>query len=611
MRSGTAFLFHFATSLLFMTTIPLPASAAISNSPDVSKSYASHDVDIAMRDGVKLHTVIVAPVDDGNSWPILLSRTPYGVDNRKSPLDPLFANAGYIFVFQDVRGRYGSGGKFLWMTPEHYPGGTGIDESTDTFDTIDWLVRNLPHNNGRVGLIGISYGGFFAAAGAIDAHPALKAVSPQAPQTDWFVGDDLHHNGAFFLAGYFNFAALCGEAEIPMICARHFDFDASDGYRFFLGLGPLPEFDRKIFHGRFPGWTETMAHGTDDSYWQARNLLPHLKALRPAVLSVGGWYDANDMYGSLHVFDAVRRQSPDTPVALVMGPWYHTQWSLSRVDDGHRIGALDFGAPTSVFFDEQIELPFFEHWLRGAPDPHLPAATVFDTGAKAWRRYAAWPPENVVKTPLYFAAGKTLSFSPGAQAAFDEYVSDPANPVPSTARVTMDMDRDYMAEDQRFAAARPDVLVYESEPLTSDVTVAGAVAPHLFVSTTGTDCDVVVKLIDVHPDSEGKPMAGFEELVRGDVLRAKFRDNLEKPKPLVPGQVTPISFAMQDAFHAFKKGHRIMVQIESSWFPLIDRNPQSFVDIYKAQPADFRKATQLLYFGGTQASRLDLPVMAR
>jgi putative CocE/NonD family hydrolase len=599
-----AFLFCFATALL--TVLPLPASAG--TSPNFSKRYAAHDVDIAMRDGVTLHTVIVAPRDEKNSYPILLSRTPYGADSRKSPLDPLFAKAGYIFVFQDVRGRYKSGGTFLWMTPEHHPG--GVDESTDTFDTIDWLVKNQPHNNGRVGLIGISYGGFFAAAGAIDAHPALKAVSPQAPQADWFAGDDLHHNGAFFLASYFNFAAICGEADVPMICAQHFNLNASDGYRFFLGLGPLPEFDRKIFHGRFPGWTETMAHGTYDSYWQARNVLPHLKDLRPAVLAVGGWYDANDMYGSLHVFSSVKHQSPDTPAALVMGPWYHAQWSPQH-DDGQHIGALEFGAPTAVFFQEQIELPFFEHYLRDAPDPHLPAATVFDTGAKAWRQYAAWPPPNVVTTPLYFAAGKMLSFSPDSQVASDAYVSDPANPVPSTARATMDMDRDYMAEDQRFAAARPDVLVYESEPLASDMTVAGAVVPHLFVSTTGTDSDFVVKLIDVHPDSEDKAMAGFEELVRGDVARATFRDSLEKPEPLVPGQVTPISFAMQDAFHTFKAGHRIMVHIQSSWFPLVDRNPQSFVDIYNATSSDFHKATQQLHLGGTQASRLDLPVLAR
>jgi putative CocE/NonD family hydrolase len=593
-----------------MVALPFQASAGMAAFLGFSKGYAAHDVEIAMRDGVKLYTVIVAPVDDGKAYPILLQRTPYGADNRKSPLDPLFAKAGYIFVFQDVRGRYRSGGTFLWMTPEHHPGGTGVDESTDTFDTIDWLVKNQPHNNGRVGLIGISYGGFFAAAGAIDAHPALKAVSPQAPQSDWFAGDDLHHNGAFFLASYFNFAAICGEADTPMICDEHFNFHASDGYKFFLGLGPLPEIDKQYFHGRFPGWTETMAHGTYDSYWQDRNLLPHLKAVRPAVLAVGGWYDANDMYGSLHVFNVVKHGSPDTPAALVMGPWYHAQWSPQH-DDGQHIDALDFGAPTAVYFQEQIELPFFEHYLRDGPDPRLPAATVFDTGAKAWRQYAAWPPANVVTTPLYFAPVKTLSFSHAAQAGSDSYVSDPANPVPSTARVTMDMDRDYMAEDQRFATARPDVLVYESPPLTSDVTVAGAVVPHLFVSTTGTDSDFVVKLIDVHPDSEEKPMAGFEELVRGDVLRAKFRDSLEKPELLVPGQITPISFAMQDAFHTFKAGHRIMVQIQSSWFPLVDRNPQSFVDIYNAVPADFRKATQQLYLGATQASRLDLPVMVR
>lgn len=602
--------FCLAISLLIVTAIPATALAEASSSPNVSKRYAAHDVDIVVRDGVKLHTVIVAPVDDANSYPILLQRTPYGADNRKSPLDPLFAKAGYIFVFQDVRGRYGSGGEFLWMTPEHHPGGTGIDESTDTFDTIDWLVKNVPHNNGRVGLIGISYGGFFAATGAIDAHPALKAVSPQAPQADWFVGDDLHHNGAFFLASYFNFAAICGEADTPMICAEHFNFGTSDGYKFFLGLGPLPEFDSKIFHGRFPGWTETMAHGTYDSYWQARNLLPHLKAIHPAVLAVGGWYDANDMYGTLHVYSAVKNQSPETPISLVMGPWYHAQWSPGH-DDGHSIDTLDFGAPTATYFQDQIELPFFEHYLRDAPDPKLPAATVFDTGAKAWHQYSAWPPKNAVNTPLYFAAGKTLSFSPDTHAASDRYTSDPANPVPSTARVTMDMDRDYMAEDQRFASARPDVLVYESEPLKSDVTVAGAVTPHLFASTTGTDSDFIVKLIDVHPDSDEKPMAGFEELVRGDVLRAKFRDSLEKPTPLVPGQVTPISFAMQDTFHTFKVGHRIMVEVESSRFPLVDRNPQTFVDIYNARPADFQKATQRLYFGGTNASRLDLPVIAQ
>jgi len=606
-----AFSRYFCMYVLTMIAVPAPLLAEVSISSDFSKSYTARDADIAMRDGVKLHTVIVAPMNNKGPYPILLSRTPYGADNRKFSFDPLFAKAGYVFVFQDVRGRYRSGGKFLWMTPEYHPGGTGIDESTDTFDTIDWLVKNIPHNNGRVGLIGISFGGFYAAAGAIDAHPALKAVSPQAPQTDWFVGDDLHHNGAFFLAGYFNFASLCGEAADPMVCAPHFDFAATNGYKFFLGVGPLPEFDKKFFHGRFPGWTETMAHGTYDDYWQARNLLPHLRGIRPAVLAVGGWFDANDMYGSLHVYSALKNQSPNTPAALIMGPWYHAQWSDPQHDNGQRIGALNFGTPTSIFFDEQVELPFFEHYLRDGPDPHLPGATVFDTGANEWHQYTSWPPENVVTTPIYLSSGKALTFSRDTKSGFDDYVSDPANPVPSTARVTLDMDRDYMAEDQRFAAGRPDVLVYQSEALVSDVTIAGAVTPRLFISSTGADGDFIVKLIDVHPNSDGKSMAGFEELVRGDVLRAKFRDSLEKPKPLIPGQVTAVSFPMQDAFHTFKKGHRIMVQIQSSWFPLVDRNPQSFVDIYTSRPIDFRKATVHLYFGGTNASHLDLPVLAR
>jgi putative CocE/NonD family hydrolase len=609
------------SALLLMTALILatqiagrvsPALATTPGAPESAPVYTWHDVEIPMRDGVKLHTSIGAPRDAAKDDPILLSRTPYGADSRaEKPLNPLFAKAGYIFVWQDVRGRYGSGGQFLGMTPQRAPGSTGVDESTDTYDTIDWLVKNLPHNNGRVGLTGISFGGFYAAAGAIDAHPALKAVSPQAPQMDWFIGDDVHHNGAFFLSSYFGFAALCEKAEQPMVCAQHFRVGASDGYKFFLGMGPLPEFDRKYFHGEYPGWTQTMAHGAYDSYWQTRALTPHLKNIRPAILAVGGWYDANDMYGSLHAAGAIRQQSPETPLALVMGPWYHAQWSFDHEDDGHHIDALDFGAPTSTWFQEHIEFPFFEHWLRDGPDPKLPAVTAFDTGAKAWSEFTAWPPKASSKSTLYFAPGKTLSFEPprAANAGFDSWVSDPAKPVPSTARITMDMDSDYMAEDQHFADARPDVLVYESAPLAADVTVAGVVEPHLSVSTTGTDSDFVVKLIDVHPDTDAKPMAGFEELVRGDVMRAKFRNSLETPEPMVAGKVTDISFAMQDAFHTFKKGHRIMVQIASSWFPLVDRNPQSFVDIYKASAADFQAATQHLYIGGATASRLDLPIL--
>lgn len=599
---------------------------------DVKAHYEKHEYRITMRDGVKLFTEVYVPRDNSEDHPILLSRTPYSVgpygpDAYRDALYPgEFARANYIFAMQDARGRYKSEGHFVHMTPhkDTTHGPSDVDESTDTYDTIDWLIKNIPHNNGRVGLWGISYPGFFAAAGIIGAHPALKAASPQAPQADWFAGDDTHHNGAFLLTSTFNFMAWCGRlgTGTSMSCGEGFDYGSLDGYSFFLNLGPLSNADAKYFRGQSPGWTEMMDHGTYDEFWQARNLLPHLQKISPAILAVGGWYDANNFYGALHVFESIQKQSPTTSDRIVIGPWSHGQWARG---DGDSLGPLKFGSETSKFFRANIQFPFFEHYLRDKPDPNLPTAYVFETGANRWHKFESWPPKEVSSRSLYLQANGGVSFdSPNDNSGevFDEYISDPAHPVPFVPSLSTDMDPDYMSQDQRFAATRPDVLVYQSDVLNENVTIAGPVAPELFVSSSGTDSDWIVKLIDVYPEgtpgiataSEGvrnadEKMFGFEELVRGDVVRAKFRNSLEKPEPLRPGEITRIDFTMTDVYHTFQKGHRIMIQVQSSWFPLVDRNPQKFVDIYHASAGDFQKATERVYRSPNHSSQVKIYVL--
>jgi uncharacterized protein len=640
--------FRFLVALTGLTSIgPVTAraqSAANGAAPyDVPAHYKKYEYEIPVRDGVKLFTAVFVPRDTTRAYPILMVRTPYGVGpygenaypHTLAPSDE-FLRAGYIFVRQDVRGRFKSGGTFVQMTPhldvKHGP--RDIDESTDTYDTIDWLIHNVNHNNGRVGLWGISYSGFFAAAGAIDAHPALKAVSPQAPQADWFMGDDVHHNGAFFLTSAFNWMAMCGRsgATQSMSCGVPFDFGTPDGFSFYLGLGSLKNADARYFHGQIPGWTERMEHGTFDSLWQARNLRPHLRNVRPAIMSVGGWYDANNLFGALQVYQSIIRQSPSTDARLVIGPWYHGQWTVA----GDSINSLHFGSNTSAFYRTSIIFPFFEHYLRPDTPTDLPRAYVFETGANTWRQFASWPPPGARPKSLYFHANGLLSFDPPTDSGskpFDEYVSDPRHPVPYVPSLSTDMDPDYMSQDQRFATRRPDVLVYESAPLDADVTIAGPIAPDLFVSTTGTDGDWVVKVIDVHPEDppgvnwattpaatpldakrlralyyaeQEHPLRGFEELVRGDVIRGKFRDSFEHPEPFTPGAVTHVKFDMDDVFHTFKRGHRIMVQVQSSWFPLVDRNPQRFEDIYRADDSDFQPATERVYRAPGQASSISV-----
>ena len=611
---------------------------------NVRANYTKTEVSIAMRDGTKLYTVIFAPKDTSRAYPILLERTPYSVpygpDAFPGSLGPSshFAESGYIVAYQDVRGRYMSEGDYVNVRPQlgNKHGKQDIDESTDTYDTIDWLVHNVAHNNGRVGMWGISYPGFYAIAGAINAHPALKAVSPQAPIADWFLGDDEHHNGAFYLLD--NFAwdfdsrfdwPRTGPSRTQLPTGLR--YNSTDSYQFYLDLGPLPNANARYFHNQVPFWNELMQHGTNDAYWKARNLLPHLKNIQPALLTVGGWFDAEDFYGPLHIFKTVEKASPATANYLVVGPWPHGGWAGG---DRSSFGDIPFGSATAATYRDEIEFPFFNHYLKTEGDWKEPKARVFATGANQWLSFSAWPPPALVTQSLYFASEHRLTSSPsqtGASAtpsatrasaspsvaagnAADSFVSDPAKPVPYTATASQSVRRDskYMIADQRFASERADVLTYKTEPLAQDMTVAGPITADLWVSTSGTDSDWIVKIIDVYPDdatetesaSGNVKMAGYQMLVRADVMRGKFRNSFEKPEPFTPDKATKLKFALPDVCHTFKKGHRLMVQVQSSWFPLVDRNPQTFCDIYNAREADFHAATNRLYHTSAHPSRI-------
>lgn len=595
---------------------------------DVRARYTKYEYMVPMRDGVKLFTSVYVPKDQSTTYPILLTRTPYsvspyGASAYRTSLGPsdLFGREGYIFVYQDVRGRMMSEGDFVDVRP-HRPAKAGpadIDESTDTYDTIAWLTKNIANHNGRVGMWGISYPGFYAAAGMIDAHPALKAVSPQAPIADWFIGDDFHHNGALYLPHAFGFLSGFGRPRTGPTTTfpPRFDFGTADGYAFYLNLGPMANVNARHFKGDIRFWNEMMEHETYDAFWQARNLRPHLKNLKPAVMTVGGWFDAEDLFGALETYKSAERQSPGAANMLVMGPWVHGGWARG---DGNQLGDVTFGAKTSAFYREQIELPFFQFHLKGKPDPKLPEAYVFETGRNQWRRHDAWPPAEAVQKPLYLAAGGTLTWVPPSTTgpAYDEFVSDPSRPVPYTSAIAIGMTREHMVDDQRFAARRPDVLVYQTEVLDRDVTLAGPIAASLRVSTSGTDADWVVKVIDVYPDTYPDPspqtsgysrMGGYQQLVRGEVMRGKFRNSYEKPAAFVPGQVAVVEYTMPDVYHTFRTGHRVMVQIQSSWFPLVNLNPQTFVNINTATAADFKKATHRVYRSRGEPSSVKLTVL--
>jgi hypothetical protein len=554
---------------------------------------------------------------------------PYGVDNYRWSLGPseFFARDGYIFAYCDVRGRGKSEGAFVHVRP-YIPDKTSkdqVDEASDTYDTIEFLLKTIPNHNGRVGISGTSYPGFYATMAALSGHPALKAVSPQAPVTEWFIGDDWRHNGTFFLAHAFGFFSSfgrppTGENEVP---GPSFDYATPDGYDFFLRMGPLANADEKFFKGQIAGWQDLVSHETYSGYWKARDPLPYLKNITAAVMTVGGWFDAEDVYGPPHTYEALRTQSPGTVNILVEGPWSHGQWNH---DSGEYLGDVHFGQKTGDFFREHIEFPFFQRFLKDKDEEKLPGAFVFETGRNEWHKFESWPPKNVVQKTLYLQSAGNLSFQPPSASGeeFDEYVSDPAKPVPHISWISTAMTYEYMTGDQRFASTRTDVLVYQTEPLEEEVTVAGPLTASLYVSTTGTDSDWVVKLIDVYPGNYPDPglamrpqrvppksvrMGGYQQLVRGEPFRGKFRKSFEKPVPFDPGKPDKVEFQLPGVFHTFRRGHRIMVQVQSSWFPLVDRNPQKFVEIDEAKPSDFQKATQRVYRSAKLASGITLDVL--
>ena len=616
-----------------------PAAAQNELAKYITDNYTKREVMIPVRDGVKLFTAIYEPKDQSQKYPILLNRTPYtvgpyGEANFKVSLgpDPLFAKEGYIFVYQDVRGKTMSEGEFEDVRPDiANTDKTKIDESTDTYDTIDWLIKNVANNNGRVGTYGISYPGFYTSAGSIDSHPALKACSPQAPVSDWYMGDDMHHNGALFLTQNFSFFTSFGQYR-P---SPNFDFKylknwngprPMDAYNYFLTAGGLKEISdeyEKNLGVRIRFWDEMMKHPNYDQFWKDRNILTKLKNITCATMTVGGWYDNEDLYGALRTYQHIEKQNPGIFNVLVVGPWDHGGWSRN---DGDWLGTAYFGQKTGEYFRQNLEVPFFNHFLKDKGDiSKIKEVNAFDTGSNEWRAFDNYSPSTSTDTPLYLTANGAARFQlPASTGGFAEYVSDPWNPVPYTQKIALNYPRDFMTEDQRFAATRPDVLVFQTEPLTEDITVAGDIKPSLFISSSGSDSDFVVKLIDVfpddfrYPDGQRPPQnsawsvfapGGYQMLLRGEPMPARFRNGFEKGTPLTPNSPTKLSFTMPGVTHTFKKGHRIMIQVQSTWFPLVARNPQKFMANYKmGTAADFQKATQRVYTGGRYASAVILPV---
>jgi uncharacterized protein len=608
-------------------------TAELATSADIAKAireyYTKYEYLIPMRDGAKLHTIAYVPKLEGRKYPFMMMRTPYGTgpygaDNylaSQSPRtvarfapSPRFIREGYIIVHQDVRGKFMSEGSFVDVKPHATVKGE-VDESTDTYDSIDWLVKHVPNNNGNVGTWGISYPGFYAAQSAVNAHPALKAVSPQAPVTEWFMGDDFHHNGAFFMADALDFYVNFGKPRPTPTPKASWEFDhgVADVYDFYLGLGTLADASSRYMKG-IPFWEDLMNHGTYDSFWKARDPRPHYRNVKPAVMTVGGFFDEQDVYGTLETYRSFEKQSPGSQNTIVMGPWTHGGWARN---DGDHIGDVTFGQKTSLFYRDQIEFPFFDHHLRGGKDALLPEAYMFETGTNQWRAYAQWPPVASKQASLFLRNGFALSGeTPTTTEAVDSYVSDPNKPVPYRERHSDRIEASYMVEDQRFAARRTDVLTYRSPALSTDLTLAGPIEAQLWVTTTGTDADFIVKLIDVYPENTEDPipnpmglrMGGFQQLVRGEIIRGKFRDSMERPTAFRPGEPSLVRFAIPDACHAFRAGHKLMIQIQSTWFPLVDRNPQKFTDIYHAKTEDFQPATHSIHHTATHPSKLTLTI---
>jgi hypothetical protein len=598
--------------------------------------YYKIEKTIPMRDGIKLFTSIYAPKDSSEKHPILMMRTPYSC-NPYGPAEYIspagsyimdYLKEGYILVAQDVRGRWMSEGKFVDVRPfirDKKP--LDIDESTDAYDGIDWLVKNIPGNNGNVGVVGTSYPGFYAGMAAASGHPALKAVSPRAPVTDWFIGDDFHHNGAFFYMDAFDFYVANGfgrphpfpvRTESPMPDP----YFSKDNYLFYLTVGA----DKNLL--KFTGdsiafFAELYHHPNYDSWWKARNARLAQYHIKPAILVTGGLFDAEDCFGAWNLYKAIRQQSPETNARLVMGPWYHGQWESN---DGSSLGNIQFGSNTAKTYQQEIEIPFFNYYLKGKKEASIAGATIFFTGENKWRKFNSWPTDQAKAEKIYLNEKNMLSFNkPGKEMDYDEYISDPAHPVPYTSDVHFNRTREYMTDDQRFASRRPDVLTYQTPVLKEDFTIGGPVVADLQCSISTSDADFVVKIIDVFPDSlsfqhidiyaeheeEKKyPMGGYQMLVRGEIFRGRFRKSFEKPEAFQPGKIEKVRFTLPDLAHTFKKGHRLMIQIQSSWFPLADRNPQTFTDIYTCGEAEFKKSTIHICHDRNHVSSIILPVIS-
>ncbi len=569
-----------------------------------------------MRDGTKLFTAIYYPKNTSGKYPILMVRTPYssrpyGEGSARGRLGPssLFKDDEYIYVFQDVRGRYMSEGKFEEMTPNIAVKKTkkDTDESSDTYDTIEWLLANIKNNNGKVGIYGISYPGFYATASLPNSHPAIKAVSPQAPVTDEFEGDDAYHRGAFYLMDNYSFMndfdyprGDTTWTAYPNFCEQ----GIASAYTDYLKLGPIKNANVLCFKNRSKIWNEYLQHETKDEYWQARNIRTHLQNIKPAVLVVGGWFDAEDLFGSLSTYKAIETKNPANNNRLIMGPWSHGAWSRGKWNG---FGTHDFTSNTNEYY-QKMEYDFFAYYLKGSGTFKAAEATIFETGSNKWKEYATWPPKNTKPVTWYLANNKTLSFKTITSSGFDQYTSDPADPVPYLNTTSSGRENEYMIADQKFASERKDVLTYQSQVLQKDVTLAGPITADLFVSTSGTDADFVVKVIDVLPEDaaneNGRNVSGMQRLVRAEVLRGKFRNSFIKPEPFVPGKITTVHYQLNDVDHCFLKGHKIMVQIQSSWFPLVDRNPQKFMTIADADEKDFQAASIRIYHDAQHPSAI-------
>ncbi len=599
--------------LLFVLVTSFSALAADKKSDPradyIRANYTKYEYQIPMRDDVKLFTSVYVPNDDSKTYPMMFQRTPYrvapyGADKYKTRLGPseAFEKEGFIFVFQDVRGKFMSEGEFVNMRPQdaYKRGNSATDDATDTYDSIEWLVKNVDNNNGNVGMWGTSYPGYYTSVGAINSHPALKAISPQAPIADWFF-DDFHRNGAFVTPMAFIFFDTFDKQRDGQFAywPKGMDQVTPDGYQFFKDLGPLTNVNEDYFNGERPFWNEIIAHPNYDDYWQSRDLLQHLSKTKPATLVVGGWYDTEDLYGPLYTYQTMSQKNSQSHIKLVMGPWSHGQWNSTK--GGASLGEANFGFDTSAWFQKEVLLPFFKQHLKGEGEANLATATMFETGSNRWKKFDTWPPKAGNVQTLYLGNNEQLLDGNTSKGA-SEYISDPNKPVPHSAKVSRGWDKPYMVEDQRFAARRPDVLVFETDVLENDMTIAGAIDLDLWFSTTQTAADIVVKVVDVFPGKDDntnkvdKETGNRHELVRWSVIRGRFRESMSEPKPFVANQPTKVTFDLYDILHTFKRGHKLQIQIQSSMFPFIDMNPQHYVDnIFEAKESDYVKAMHTIY----------------